>query len=309
MSYQFLHVYTFSQGGKHTVGKAIGEAFRDEKDSQHVENPVVPVPLFGSRNDIEKAVKNYIENHKDSRGHRLRIDGQILRGDVVSFPVGMPEKDRKAAEKDVIEYYKKKYGKAFRAAVPHSDESHDHLHLFIIPEPDQHFLTIHPGYEAKREIDRKNQLIKKNKTSETKGYANMAYRQAMVGLQDEFYNEIGKKYGLARLGPSRERLEQKAQGILNKANREAEKIKAAAKDEAEKIRAQANEWAKGVAKALQEREEKNNRLINLIKDKLAQSDEGKQILYWIWPKEATKKTTAPAQHLKRPGQEKGQGRG
>jgi hypothetical protein len=253
MGYQFLHVYSFSQGGKHTVSGCLGEACRDEGYTSHIKEPAPPEWLVGSREGIEAAIQNFARAHKDSRGHKLRKDGQILRADVVSWPPDMTNADRERAEKDVLAWYRKRYGSAFRGALRHRDEkfrdrklegkTHEHLHVYLVPEPAQHFNDLHPGYKAKRAADQANRRAAKEERAELRERGNLAYRNAMAALQDEFYEEVGKTYRLGRYGPRRARITQRAQSVINQAHDEASEIvlmaareAAAAKEEAARIK-------------------------------------------------------------------------
>lgn len=213
MGSQFLHVYAFSREGKYQVSGILGEAFREKGCCPHVADPQGPEILEGSREDLEKALISYADGWKDSRGHRLRKDGRILRGDVVSWPPGMGDQERKAAEIKTIAWYQKTYGSAVRLCLAHHDEpfrtgdhtgqTHHHLHIYLVGEPNQHFEDLHPGLKAKRQAEK----------DEERG--NLAYKAAMRGLQDKFHQEVGESLGLSRLGPNRARWSQKVQAALN----------------------------------------------------------------------------------------------
>jgi hypothetical protein len=203
MGYQFLHVYSFSREGKHPVLGCLREACRDAGYTSHIKEPAPPEWLIGSRKNIELAMQRFAQFFRDNRGHKLRKDGQILRADVVSWPPDMTDAERENAEKDVLAWYQKKYGPAFRGALRHRDEkfrdpklegkTHEHLHVYLVPEPDQHFNDLHPGYKAKRAADQANRRAAKEENAAFRERGNLAFKSAMAALQDDFYENVGKK--------------------------------------------------------------------------------------------------------------------
>jgi hypothetical protein len=258
MGFQFFHAYCFSSGGKHQAAGAIGEACRDPEFSAHVKDPKPPEWVCGSRELIEAAVREYQEKWRDSRGHKLRIDGQVLRADVVAWPADMTPEGRKKGQELTIAYYREKFGPAFRGALIHTDEPfkdeglrdkpREHLHLFIVPEAAQRFDDLHAGLKAKRAADQINRKASKEEKSEAKAHGSEAYRDAMKAEQDDFFQQVGRPLGLERkdLNSPRERISKQKQTILNRAKDHAIENIENAQGKAEKIEAEALEIAKSI---------------------------------------------------------------
>ena len=251
MGYQFFHAYTFSTGGKYKTANCIGEACRDEEFSRHVKKPLPPEWIQGNRAEVEAALDNYRVNGKDRLGHKIRYDGRILRADVVAWPADMSEEDKKKGQDLVLEYYKNKFGSAFRGCLIHKDEPfkdqnlrespREHLHLFIVPEPGQYFDDLHAGLKAKKAADTANRKDSKEKKAEEKAHGSEAYREAMKAEQDDFYEKVGQLLDLKRkdFDSPRERITKKAQGILNGAKDEAAEITDRANEKLDEARTKA----------------------------------------------------------------------
>jgi len=82
--------------------------------------------------------------------------------------------------------------------IAHHDESHPHLHFYVVPEPGQRFETIHQGKAAA--------AAAKQQPGTKKGGENQAYKQAMREFQDEFFDAVGIENGMTRIGPGKRRL-------------------------------------------------------------------------------------------------------
>jgi hypothetical protein len=258
MGYQFFHAYTFSTGGKHPAAGCLGEACREPEYSQHVKDPHPPEWIEGSRERIDRAIREYQEKWRDSRGHKLRVDGQILRADVVAWPADMSPEEKKRGQALTLKYYREKFGSAFRGALIHADEPfkdeelrdkpREHLHLFIVPESDQRFDDLHAGLKAKKNADQVNRKNSKEEKAEAKAHGSEAYRAAMKAEQDEFFERVGRPAGLQRKDTNspRERISKQKQSIFNKAKDHAAEITDKAKEVAESIKADAERAAAGI---------------------------------------------------------------
>jgi hypothetical protein len=92
MGVQFFHVNAYSMGGKNPVAGCLREAFRlGDHYTTHIENPVKPVPIFGSLEAVNSALDKYTSVTKDKRGHTLRKDAMSLLAGVYSLPPGTTE--------------------------------------------------------------------------------------------------------------------------------------------------------------------------------------------------------------------------
>lgn len=220
--FQFIHMEAYSlranqQGGKNakfnkevkarTVSEVLGEVLRKEGFCNHIQEPEAPGVLYGDLNNIEADCKAYHQNHKNidknGKAKALRSDANVLIAGVVSLE-GIKENydDWDKYKTDVVEYLKEKYGDNLAAVVEHTDEENPHLHFYLVPKIGQKLDELHDGKNAVLEL-------KKKEPKALKGKQNKAYIEAMRVFQDDFYNKVSKKYGLAKIGPARDRVSRK----------------------------------------------------------------------------------------------------
>lgn len=220
--FQFIHLEAYSlkanqQGGKNskfnkevkarTVSEVMGETLRKEGFCNHVEEPEAPGVLYGDLNAVEALCVDYHKKHKNidknGKAKALRSDANVLIAGVVSLE-GIKENydDWDKYKTDVVEYLKEKYGDNLAAVVEHTDEENPHLHFYIVPKIGQKLDELHSGKNAVLEL-------KKKEPKALKGKQNKAYIEAMRAFQDDFYDKVSKKYGLAKIGPARDRVSRK----------------------------------------------------------------------------------------------------
>ena len=273
MSYQFFHIEAYSlvaksyereitikKGSKagqteikktetRSLKEIMEEQARIEEACPHVEDPRRPGLLYGvPPMEILPLAEEWADQAKDARGYKVKKDGNVALVGVASLPREMEDDFPEFAEA-TLKFLKEKYGDRLKSVVVHDDEEHPHLHFTVIPRKGERFDDIHEGLKAKNEA-------KKNKQ---KGKAqNLAYIGAMRELQDNFYNKVGIKTGLTRLGPGgRRRLtraewqaeKQKSRALANAKAVASSGYRAGlkkAKAEATEIVAQAQEKAKGL---------------------------------------------------------------
>lgn len=214
MAYQFIHVEGYGRAagkgkkGGHNVASIVAEAERDPVACPHIEAPQPPSLLYGCtpREAGERALA-WASQAVDARGHTLRKDGHCLLGGVVSLPQAMTERWEKYA-KDTVRWLRREYGDRLLSVVEHTDETHPHLHFYVVPRVGERFDTIHAGLRASTEAnpDRGNRRLSPAEKSAGKKAARTAYVTAMRKWQDEFYTRVSRRYGLARLGPGRTRM-------------------------------------------------------------------------------------------------------
>ena len=273
MGYQFFHIETYSLVAKsyereikikkgpkegqteikktetRSLKEIMEEQARIEEACPHVEDPRRPGLLYGvPPMEVLPLAEEWADQAKDARGYKMKKDGNVALVGVASLPREMEDDFPEFAEA-TLKFLKAKYGDRLKSVVVHDDEPHPHLHFTVIPRPGERFDDIHEGLKAKNEA-------KKNKQ---KGKAqNLAYIGAMRELQDNFYNKVGIKTGLTRLGPGgRRRLtraewqaeKQKSRALANAKAVASSGYRAGlkkAKAEATEIVAQAQEKAKGL---------------------------------------------------------------
>ncbi len=269
MSFQFIHMEGFSRKGDgkgRKVSFVFSEARRDPVASVHVTNPSTPVVVYGSTIDEVEAMHDAaaavaMTAVKGGKPRKLRQDHKTLHTVIASHPFTMeevradPEKLREAEdwERRTIAWLRSQYGADLKSVVRHEDESHFHVHAYIVPtdDPEMRALRHHPGVVAKRatmaagpaDVEDKKALSKK---------ADAAYKSAMRSWQDDYHEAVGIPCGLARLGPQRRRLtraEWQAEQVQAKAlrmtidrarevKRKGESMIASTKEDAAAIRAE-----------------------------------------------------------------------
>lgn len=202
--FQFMHVESYARTaakgktGGHSVSTIVGEARRDPEHSTHVESPLPPNYLQGASLDaLEATCEAYAATITDTKGRKMRKDGLCLLAGVVSAPEGFSDVQWSKLSTDTVAWLQGRFEERLRTTIAHADESHDHLHFYVVPRDGERFDDVHPGKAAAR-------LAKEQGLP--KGEQNKAYIAAMRAFQDEFFEQVGAKNGLSRLGPGRRRL-------------------------------------------------------------------------------------------------------
>lgn len=220
MAFQFVHLEAYSRkadkGGR-TTSFVFDEAERQPHACVHVENPEPPTVVHGcSISDLrmmhDQAVADARTVNKDGKEKAIRIDQKTLLTVVASHPYTVAEckadaskmAEYEAWERDTIGWLRDQYGDNLKTVVRHSDESHMHIHAYVLPE---HLkaLEIHPGVSAKRvekaaALDRGEDAKTANKSGDA------AYKASMRQWQDSYFDKVATRHGLARLGPKLRRL-------------------------------------------------------------------------------------------------------
>lgn len=195
-----------SHGTQRTTGWSaadiLAEAARLKGHCEHVPHPKPPGLVYGVPLDEVEAIcdtwaatQKVEVKAKDGtiRHRKMRSDAPMMACGVISFPVDRLD-EWPAFRDHAIDELEKKHGKRLRSVVEHLDESHPHLHFYLVPEPGEDFGVVHDGYAASR-------LAR----SEPGNKIRTAFKAAMVGWQDWLHEKIGAPFGLARLGPARAR--------------------------------------------------------------------------------------------------------
>lgn len=216
MPYQFLHIECYSlkagQGkvGGHAVADIVAEVTRLPDASKHVLKPQPPQLISGVDPSVLPAMcetyastisdtfirKNRKTGIEEKVTRKMRIDGHVLIGGVFSAPAEMPVGNWNQYRAKMIEELEHEFNERLVSVVEHHDEPYQHCHFYIIPRPGERFNQVHPGHRAAGTAKNKNLR---------KGLQNEEYISAMSEWQDKYWN-IGLQFGLARLGPKRQRL-------------------------------------------------------------------------------------------------------
>ena len=138
------------------------------------------------------------EDARDAAGRRLRKDAPVLLAGVATYPArstGMSDgvrTDYLAWEVDTIAWLRQRYGDRLQGVVRHEDEAFVHIHFLVVPdfESGERMEAIHPGRAAaKAAKDAKADAREQNRR----------YRAAMRSLQDDFFQAVSVRHGLAAL--------------------------------------------------------------------------------------------------------------
>ncbi len=220
--FQFVHVETYARkADAHGVstGFVFDEAERVPGSCSHVENPAPPVVVFGCTVAEVRALHDEraaaaVATTKAGKSRKVRVDQHTLLTAVVSHPASLSEvasDPARAAEVDAwqarsVEWLRRTWGDELVSVVRHDDEDHVHLHAYVVPSEgaDMRARSLHPGVVAKDQAVRDVAPGVDAKAANRIGDA--AYKEAMRGLQDGFFEAVGMPSGLARLGPGRRRL-------------------------------------------------------------------------------------------------------
>lgn len=255
MGYQFVHLEGYSRKadakGRDT-NFIFGEASRRPEASVHVASPAPPVIVHGlSIEEVQElhdsAVADATVAVKGGKTRKLRSDQKTLHTVVASHPFTMgevradPEKRREAEtwEKLTVEWLRHQYGDDLQSVIRHEDESHYHIHAYVVPisDPELKAQKYHPGATAKRSVIDAGPTEGEDQKALMKR-ANAAYTATMRTWQDSYHEAVAVPSGLTRLGPQRRRLSR------DEWQREKVQAKALQKtvEQARKVRASGEEY-------------------------------------------------------------------
>ena len=225
MSYQFAHLETYSRkpnkAGVNTKFIFDEVTRRNPEACRHVENPTKPTLVFGMSVEELEALHDKVcaemkTTNIKGQSRSIRQDQHTLMTVVLSYP-GEPEPGTASYEeweRWSLDWLKKKYGDDLKTVVRHDDEANPHLHAYILPGSGK-AKDYNPGYVAKRKAEQIAQDAippglqgdeKKEAAKRVVAAGNRAYRSAMREWQDSYFEEVGRKCGLTRIGPARRRL-------------------------------------------------------------------------------------------------------
>jgi hypothetical protein len=226
LGFQFVHVEGYARKADargRSVDFVLAEAERRPDSCAHVAAPAPPELMFGlpladlrALHDVRAdAARATIAGGKT---RRIRQDQLTLLTAVASHPALVAELQRNptlagevaAWEARVVAWLREQWGDDLATVVRHVDETHAHLHAYILPsDVGMRARRLHPGVAAKENA----------KAAASAGGADakaanaagdVAYRAAMRAMQDRFWRAVGIPCGLARLGPARRRLSRAA---------------------------------------------------------------------------------------------------
>lgn len=217
MSYQFAHLETYSRkstGKKLSVDQILDEADREPGSCPHVKNPSPPDLVYGitikelRALHAQKCDEARLVNSK-GQSRSIRKDQQTLACIVLSYP--QDGENYNLWEDKSLEWLKEKYGSQLKTVVSHKDESHPHLHCYLMAD-DMKAAAFNEGKKAKDDYMKSDEAksISKTDTKQANKNGDRAYRQAMRAWQDSYFESVAIHCGLSRIGPGKRRLSRDA---------------------------------------------------------------------------------------------------
>lgn len=202
MPSQFVHIECYSltppkktrknAAAKWSAGDILAEAARVPGACNHVTEPLPPILVHGTTlKQIKTELIDIQSNAHDAIGRRLRKDATVLLTGVASYPAN--GNDYEMWKQLTVEWLRYRFSENLRAVVEHLDESHPHLHFFIVDPIAGNVKGLHPGFAAAKGMA--NPVLQRK-----------AYTEAMRAFQDEYWGYVGGPTALARIGPRRRRL-------------------------------------------------------------------------------------------------------
>lgn len=222
MAFQFIHMTAYSRKGDgkgRSTSYVFSEARRDPSATLHVPNPSPPIVVYGSTIDEvdrlhDATADAAVTTPKGGKPRRVQKSQHTLMTVVASHPHTMeevradPDKRREAEEweKRTVAWLRSQYGDKLASVIRHEDESHYHLHAYVLPDdPAMRASALHPGQVAKAAVMAAGPADgEDSKAMNRRG--DQAYKQAMREWQDSYHDMVAVPCGLTRLGPQRRRL-------------------------------------------------------------------------------------------------------
>lgn len=238
MAFQFTRIELFSRKGKggRSTGFIFDEVSRVPSASMHVQTPGAPIVVAGLDLDALRALhddraSSAMQQVKGGKLRAIRADQNTLAAIVLSHPATMEEyrslelaAEVQAWERRSVAWLRAQYGDQLVSVIRHEDESHPHLHAYVIPDdPAMKAGGLHPGFHAKATVTAAGPRPGEDDKAVSKR-ANAAYQSAMRRWLDDYHQKVGQPSGLLRLGPGKRH--------LTRAEWQAEKRQAAALKEA-----------------------------------------------------------------------------
>jgi hypothetical protein len=221
MGYQFCRIQLFSRKGKdgRNTDFIFDEVSREPGACLHVAKPDTPkiafgldIPTLRKLHDDQAAAARTVTSAGKSRA--IRTDQNTLVGIVLSHPATVEDyhasaddrRDVNTWERRSIDWLKNQFGDQLITVVRHLDESHPHLHAYILPtDSEMKGANLHPGFAAKNEIMSSAPMAGEDGKAQKKR-ADRAYVQAMRSWLDDYHQQVAIPSGLSRLGPGKRRL-------------------------------------------------------------------------------------------------------
>ena len=234
--YQFAHMQTYSRKGNkanRSSTDVLMENSRVPGNHPHVENAELPNLIHGiDPADIIERIEERVDQAKARlrmSGKRIQVNTHVLNGAVYSHPLQTEQLKiaDDATRKDYLKWRQlacefavkdaERMGMEVLSIVEHTDETYPHIHVLSIPKltddnPRLDAKQCHAGHLAGKQAydttlaqSQQQGVSAANAKKSATNAQTSAFKQAMRQWQDRYYNEVGVKCGMARLGPARAR--------------------------------------------------------------------------------------------------------
>ncbi|MFK3777261.1 plasmid recombination protein [Agrobacterium sp. NPDC089420] len=225
MAYQFARIEIFARSDKagRTTDFIFDEVTRVPSASVHVQSPKPPEAVYGldvdalrTLHDERAAAAKTPRTDKNGKTtfKAIRKGQNTLAAVVFSHPATMDEyrasvdvrRDVQKWERASINWLREQYGDLLVSVVRHTDESHPHVHAYLLPDDtEMRAGRLHPGYVAKNAVIDGGMLPDENKKALDKR-ANRAYVGGLRAWLDDYHQRVAVPAGLTRLGAGKRRL-------------------------------------------------------------------------------------------------------
>lgn len=221
----FLHCQTFARkpsGAGNSIAQVIGEVLREPEYSLHVDAPKPPRVILGNpagfraEHDAHVAARTTsVSTRKGVVQRAIRSDRHTLATIIASYPLTFAQIEAGGAktaelqatwERETIAWVQGRYGDQLCVVVAHEDETHPHLHFWLLPDdPGADAASLHPGKVAKRAAAAQAKAEGQDGCAAVRA-GNVALKAAMRDWLNAYYYDVGVPLGMTRDGPKRRRL-------------------------------------------------------------------------------------------------------
>lgn len=195
-----------ASSGKISGRELVAEAIREPGASPHVPHPSPPRCLYGQEaadlmlwyEQIEACADDIRVKTKAGVEKRQRSDVPIVMGVVASFPGKADESDQQYVlwRAETVRFMRERYGNRLASVLEHTDEEHGHIHA-LVADAGRPVKPLAAGY---------SQMQKAAVEGLPKKEQSLAYQAGGRALQDDFFDKVAVRVGLARIGPRKPRL-------------------------------------------------------------------------------------------------------
>ena len=202
-TFQFLRIHAHRASAAHGL---LAEADRVPSHCSHIERPSRPFWCMGSPDEVQRELGSFVRTPQPVRPksggvlyRKARSDLRCFMDCVASYPIetnyfSQASDIEKNTLKDWVErthvFMGDEFGPHYISSCIHSDESHPHLHCYIVGNASR----LHPGLRAEFEDGRRisdgRERIRR-------------YRRGVGAFLDRYYSQVSCRFGHLRKGDRR----------------------------------------------------------------------------------------------------------